>query len=212
MKGQSKIKPLTQALENIKTSYEARGIILGNSPMGLLSSGAKDADGIKALSNAEKEQVQKAMQKYGMTKEKYHFLITAQPLLWQAMTTTVTDSHFKEVNEDLRTVCNAYSFPPDLLVAGTTYENTKEAKKQLYQDSIIPEMTDFLQGLSSALLLPDSGLELYADFSHIACLQTDNKLRADMFNSMVTAYSKAFADGAITIEQYTEALTQIGMI
>jgi phage portal protein BeeE len=212
LKGQSKIQPLTQALENITTSYEARGIILGNSPMGLLSSGAKDSDGIKSLTNTEKEQVQMSMKQYGMTREKYNFLITAQPLLWQAMTTTVTDSHFKEVNEDLRTVCNAYSFPPDLLMAGTTYENTKEAKKQLYQDSIIPEMNDFLQGLSSALLLTDSGLELYADFSHIQVLQADQKARADMFKSMVESYSKAFVDGAITLPQYTEALTQIGMI
>jgi len=212
LKGTSKVHALSQTLENIKISYEARGIILGNSPLGIISNESQDASGTVPLNEKDKQEVQSQMRTYGTALEKHSYVITNARLKWQSMATTVTEQHFKEVTEDMRTICNEYSFPPDLMLAGSTYENIKQAKKQLYQDSIIPEAEDFLSGLSSGLGLIDNNKILYPDFSHIAVLQTDYETKARTYNTMVMALSKAFADGAITVQQYTEQLTKIGMI
>jgi hypothetical protein len=212
LKGESRVRPLCQNLENIKTTYEARGVIIGNSPLGMITNDSTDAIGTSPLDPKEKEAVQKAMKKYGAGMDKYQYIITASKLKFQSMSVNISDTHFKEVEEDLKVICNAFSFPVDLLRGQTTYENVKEAKKQLYQDSIIPESIDFLSGLSSALGLLDKNIQLYPDFSHIPALQTDYETKARTYNVMTMALSKALADQAITIEQYTEALEKIGMI
>lgn len=212
LKGVSKIQPLTQLLQNIKVSYEARGIILGNSPLGMITNDSQDAAGTVPLDPKEKKEVQDAMRGYGTSAGKYSYLISSAKLKWQGMASSVTTQHFDEVTNDLRSICNAYAFPPDLLLAGSTYENIKEAKKQLYQDSIIPQANDFLQGISSGLGLLGRGVELYADFSHIAVLQDDYEKQARTWNVTVMALNKAYADQAITLQQYQDALTKVGLI
>lgn len=212
LKGRCKIQPLVQALENIKTAYESRGIILGNSPLGMITNDSQDAVGTVPLDPKEKKEVQNQMKNYGTSKGKYSYLISSAKLKWQSMSVAITEQHFKEVTEDMRTIANAYSFPTDLLLANSTYENIKEAKKQLYQDSIIPEANDWLSGLASAFGLIDTGLELYADFSHVAALQEDYEKKARMWNVTVMAADKAFASGIITPDEYREILEKTGML
>lgn len=212
LKGRSKLQPLTQTLENIKTAYESRGIILGNSPLGMITNDSTDAVGTVPLDPKEKKEVQDQMKGYGTSKGKYSYLISSAKLKWQSMSVSITEQHFKEVTEDMRTICNAFAFPPDLLLANSTYENIKEAKKQLYQDSIIPEANDWLSGLSSAFGLMESNLELHADFTHIAALQDDFEKKTRMWNVATMALNKALADQAITVEEYKATLEKIGMI
>lgn len=212
LKGRCKIQPLVQTLENIKTAYESRGIILGNSPLGMITNDSRDAVGTQPLDPKEKKEVQDSMRNYGTSKGKYSYLISSAKLKWQSMSVAITEQHFKEVTEDLRTVCNAFAFPPDLLLANSTYENIKEAKKQLYQDSIIPEANDWLSGLASAFGLIDTGLELYADFSHIPVLQSEYESKATTWNTTTMAANRAFQDGVITIEEYRLILSRANMI
>ena len=58
LKGVSRIQPLTQACENVITAYEARGILEGNSPLGIISNQSKDQAGAITFNPKEKEQLQ----------------------------------------------------------------------------------------------------------------------------------------------------------
>ena len=56
---------------------------------------------------------------------------------------------FEEVDDDFKTIANAYSFPPEVLLPDTKYENKQKALVQLYQEAIIPEADEWLQGISN---------------------------------------------------------------
>lgn len=211
-KGDSKITALQSNLETIKTTYEARGVIIGNSPVGIFSSGAT-GDSLQQMTPIEKKDVQDEMKKYGLKLNKYQFIITTANLKFTPVSINLDQLKFYQgLEHDQSAIADAYSFPVELFQNGVTYENKKEAKKQLYQDSIIPEATDWLEGLSSGLGLIDNNLMLVPDFSHIAALQTDYETKSRTWNFAVTAYSKAKADGVISDEEYKDGLSNIGMI
>lgn len=213
LKGTSKIMPLTQVCENIKTAYEARGILQGNSPMGIITNKSTDGQGSVPMIPGEKEQIQLDLKRYGLKKEKYQFLVTSANLDWTSMAVNIGGLKlFEEITADQSALADAFSFPVELFQNNVTYANKKEAKKQLYQDSIIPEANEFLQNLSTGLNLIDQGIELYADFSHIPILQDDLEKRSNTWMRAVSALDKSFASQAITIEEYRENLIKIGML
>ena len=212
LKGLSKIQALTQACENIRTAYSARGILQGNAPVGMISNKSKDGTGSTVLDPTEKKAVQDNLKKYGLAHDKkYQFIVTGMELAYVSMATNIGNLKlYEEIDADLRTICNQFKIPPEIFLSNVTYENKKEAKKQVYQDVIIPEAENWLSMLSKGLGMVDT--VFVPDYSHIAILQTDLESRARMHNWEVTALSKAFADGVLTNEQYILQLEKIGMI
>ena len=89
LKGVSKLKPLTQICENIITSNEARGIMQGNAPVGIISNRTKDSTGTAIMRPGEKESVQEELKKYGMKKDKYQFIVTSASLDFSSMATNI---------------------------------------------------------------------------------------------------------------------------
>lgn len=212
LKGASKIQSISQACENIKTAYEVRGMLIGNSPMGVLSNQTKDGAGTIPMTPDEEEELQKRLKKYGLTKEKYQYIVTSQSLSFVSMAQNIGNLKlFEEVDNDQSAIADQYSFPVELFQNNVTYENKKEAKKQLYQDSIIPEAKEWLDGISS-VMFPKLDYYLYPDYSHISVLQSDYESKARIWNYSVTALSKALADQAITLDEYTETLKKIELI
>ena len=172
--GDSKIRPLVQACENIKSAYEARGILIQNSALGILSNETSDMSGTVPLATKDKDQLQEDYKKYGLAKNKWQLIITNASLKWQSMAVNVGQLKlFEEVEADFDTIANAFSFPPDVMKTNSTFENVNQAKKQLYQDAIIPEADEWLQGFSNFMGL--EGISFKSDFSHIAVLQDDKE-------------------------------------
>ena len=202
--GDSKIRPLQQPCENILHAYEARGVLIQNSALGILTNDSRDAiTGTLPLSKPDKEQLQEDYKKYGLTKAKWQMIITNAALKWQSMAVdTGKLKLFEEVDADYRTIANAYSFPPEILQTDSTYENKQRAIVQLYQDAIIPEANEFLQGIGNFLQLDNVFLK--ADFSHIAALQADLEKRSRTLNWAATGLSKAKDSGFIDEVDATE--------
>ncbi len=201
--GDSKIRPLQQACGNIKHAYEARGILIQNSALGILSNDAKDAvTGTVPIIPKDREDLQEDFKtKYGLTKEKWQLIITNMSLLWQSMAVDVGKLKlFEEVDSDYRAIAAAYSFPPELLQpkSGTSLnqESKDESLRQLYQDATIPEANEFLLGLTNFLGLD---MILKADFSHIAVLQANLTLRSKAMQSASKGLSDAVESNLIEI-------------
>lgn len=211
--GKSKITAITQACENIITAYEARGMLMGNAPLGIISNRSKDGQGSAILDPKDKKSIQDNLRQYGMAKDKYKFIVSSSDLSWSSMAINISGLKlFEEVESDRQTISNTFGFPDTLLNSNQTYENIKEAKKQLYQDSIIPESNEIMQGFSKFFGLIDKGKELYADYSHVPSLQLDLESRSRTWNYTVTSLDKAFASQAITIKEYQEVLRKIKML
>ncbi len=211
LKGISRVTQLSQVCENIKTAYEVRGIIQGNSPLGMITNQSTDGMGTVPLLPEDKENIQNELKKYGATKKKYQFIVTSASLRYVSMATSVANLKlFDEVDDDQSAIADAFNFPVELFQNNVTYENKKEAKKLLYQDSTIPEAKVWLDGLNKFFGFND--IELYPDYSHVSVLQEDLERKAKMWNWTVTALSKALADGAMTSEEYRINLEKIGLL
>lgn len=203
--GDSKIRPLIQACENIKNAYEARGILIQNSALGFLSNETQDAQGTADLNPDDKDALQKEFkEKYGLTRNKWQVILTNARLRWVPMVVNMTNLKlFEEVDADFRTIANQMNFPPEILQTESTYENKQKAIKQLYQEAIIPECDEWLEGLSEGLKLD---FLLQSDFSHISILQEDLNARSQALNYASTALSKAVQAGIISPADAEEQL------
>ncbi len=204
--GDSRIRPLVQACDNIKAAYEARGILIKNSALGILSNDTKDGMGSVPLDPSDKENLQKDYEKYGLTKKKWQLIITNASLKWQSMAVEVGKLKlFEEVDADYRAIAGAYSFPPELLQPkeGTSLNTASkdEALRQLYQDSIIPEADEWLQGLADFFKLD---VILKSDFSHIPVLQADLAMRSTAMQRSSMGLAKALEGGFIQLPDAEE--------
>jgi phage portal protein BeeE len=196
LQGQSKLIPLVQACENIKAAYEARGILIQNSALGILSNAGVDQVGTTQLDPKEKKELQEDYKRYGLSKSKWQLIMTNAALKWQSMATDVGKLKlFDEVDSDFRTIANAYSFPPEILQTDSTYENKSKAIKQLYQDVIIPEANEWLQAKSNFMGLEN--ISFVSDYSHVPELQADLKERATSLVQAARGIDIALANGSI---------------
>ena len=212
--GTSKLNALTPVLKNIRSAYEARGVIIRKrGALGILSNGAADATGFAApMDEKQKEKLQEEYKKYGLTDEQWQIIITNLNLKWQQMGVDVEKLKlFDETWENAIKICDAYMFPYELFGnrAGVTYENKKEAKKQLYADSLIPEALERQQALNRAFGLDNKAYYIKVSYSHIPILQEDNQKKADTLMKLTAGLDRALASGAITVEQYTASLSEI---
>lgn len=203
--GDSKLRPLVQPCENIKHAYEARGILISQSPRGILSNQSTDQLGRTDLTPEEKEKLHEDMRKnYGLTRKKWDVILTNATLGWTSMAAdTGKMKLFEEVDADFRTIANQFNFPPEILQTDSTYENKQKALVQLYQEAIMPEANEWLQGLANWMGLD---VRLVADFSHVAVLQADLQKRATALNQAATGLSKALTAGIVHPEEAAEEM------
>ncbi len=97
-------------------------------------------------------------------------IITPKKLSWVNFGLSASDlSLIEQYNASIKDLCNIYSVPSVLLnnTESSTYNNVKEAKKQLYQMSIIPELIKIREELNR-WLVPTYGNKLYIDFDFVS--------------------------------------------
>lgn len=215
LKGESKMKALTAAINNMKMAYESRGIIMKyRGAQGILSPDGKDAAGTVPFSEPEKEAAQLAWKGYGTLQGQAQLLITSVAAKFTPMTQNDPKKLglFEECEKDFDKMLDQYGCPQEMFVRpdGSTYENQKQAEKGMYVRTTIPEANEWVMGLN-AKFFPDGKLKIIADYSHLPIFQEDMKIKADAMNSMMTVLSKALQDKGITPEEYREELGKIGL-
>ena len=209
LKGTSKIESLRGPLENIRLAYKKRNIVL-KTPIGILSNGQSDAIGQAVpMDPTEKEKAQTRLEIRGPNP-----IITNLAVKYDSMD---IDSRkmglFEETKEDTLKICDAYGVPYEMLAAqkGVTYANLKEAKKQFYEETIIPDAQEKVDALNLFLGTDSRTWHITASFAHLPVFAEDIKNRAVSLKQMIEALSKALADGAITLVQYKIELQKFGI-
>lgn len=213
--GESKMKGLTVAINNIKMAYETRGQILADrGALGILSNKSADIAGQIPVSAEDRDEVHKQYSGiYGGLKGQKRVIITNADLRWQEMSVSPDKlGLFKETEEDFYKMCDAYGTPCELFASskGATYVNKNEARKDLYDNTTIPEANEWIGALSN-YYYPDGNVTLVMDYSHLSIFQEDLELNAAALGNLVKGLSQAFADGAITVQEYQFELNKIGL-
>ena len=210
--GDSKVDALSAVCDNIIIAYEARGTVLSNSAIGLLANETKDGLGsLTDISDPEKKELQNAYKgKYGLSRDKNQLILTNLNLRFQDMSFDMRKLGLIEgLQQELRTICNAYSFPSEIFETQTTFANKEQAQIQLYEIAQT-EANEYLEKLNDYFEFTD--IELYANYSHVKILQGDMEKKTRMWNTATMALNRALMDQAITADEYREALIKIGML
>lgn len=206
IRGQSRIKALQDPISNIVAAYEARNVLITRrGAIGILSNTSKDVVGAMPVSKDDKADLQRDFQMYGLNKEQSQVIITSASLTWQSMTFPTKDLMlFEEIEDDVRQICDNYTYPMHLLgfKAGTTFSNMAEAKKSLYQDAIIPESNRFAKAITSFLNTEKYGFTISVSYDHLEVFQKNEKEKADAMRIKVLAFDTAFKSKVVTREEY----------
>ena len=203
---------------NIVAAMKSRNtLITKRGAVGILSNVAKDRAGVIPLDDVEKGELQKDFKKYGIVGQPYQIIITNASLTWQQIGFSTKELLlFEEVEDSVNSLCDAYRWLPQLMSRGKASQlngnDRKEAQKQVYRDSIIPEsdsrMEQFMEGIIASDNTTYVGLTIYADFSGVEILQEDKKIMADTLMVNVMAGMTLFTNQLITKNEW---LIMIGM-
>jgi phage portal protein BeeE len=216
LKGESKLKALSGPINNIIAAYKARNIFLEHrGALGLLTNSTKDATGgTMPLDPKEREKVQAEYRRYGVQPGQFPVIITDMSLNWQQMAVDLEKLRvFEEVEADFFKICDSFGISNQLFSTnrGVTFNNKKEAKKEFYQDTIIPEFNEWIGAVNQFFGTENEGWKLIGDYSHLPIFQDNIKERSQSLQTIVNALSRALADQAISIEQYQAELQKFGI-
>lgn len=214
--GESPLKSLTWALSNIKAAYEARNIyITRRGAFGIFSNNSTGDLGTQPIEKQDKDQLQKDLNKYGLTKNQWQFIITNANLKWNPITLPTKDLElYKEVKEDVIAIATVYNYPILLLnyMEGSTYANQNIATRQLYTDAIIPAAQQIAGEINRSINAYDFNKEYYLDYSHIEALQADKKTEAERNEISIRTLlevNRAIKEGNLTLEAAINIITMI---
>lgn len=215
--GDSPMRSLSVPIQNIRSAYEARNVLIENrGALGILTNNSSDAIGSSLpLDGVEKEKLQNDyQQRFGLSKNKWQLLMTSLNLKWQQMSIDTDKLKlFEEVKADTEQICDAYGVKFELLAnqKGTTFENQRTAEKAFYLNTIIPEAEEQADAINRELERLNKSWYLRASFDHLDIFQDNRKERAQSITVLINGLSRAYQDGAITIEEYKEELRKMNV-
>ena len=133
------IKPI---LHNIDTELNNSDFVSGTLGLfGILSSNGMP------VSPAAKDELQQHLRKdYGMSDDKYNFVISNNEIKYTPIQIPVDELKFSEnVKNNIKWLCNFFNINPMLIFGESTYANQEEAVKSFYRDCIQPLAEVMLQ-------------------------------------------------------------------
>lgn len=207
LNGESPMVSLAMPIQNIRASYEARNVLIENrGALGILSNGANDVTGgAVPMDPKEKGILHEDLKKYGMSKSQRQFILTNLNLKWQQMTIDADKLQLHEENrESLTRICDVYGVPFELMgnQKGVTFDNKKAAEKQMYQNTIIPEALEWIDGLNRRFETKDKSWDMKVSFDHLPIFEEDSaqiKTKDDM-------WAGRYKNNLITLNQYNNAV------
>lgn len=198
----SRLIGLEYPVSNIVAAYKSRNtLITKRGALGILTNDGKDQAGVIPMDTDVKNDVQRDFSQYGLTGQPKQVIITDAALKWQQMGYATKDLLlFEEIEDDINRLCDAYGYPAELLARtkGVTFDNKKQAKKELYRDTIIPEAESRMQQNSKGIIPNDKGIVMKMDFSDIDVIQEEAKEKATARKELNEALSIEFDKGLIT--------------
>jgi len=213
--GESKMKGLRAAIRNIKMAYESRGVILKHrGALGILSNQSTDGVGSSLpMDQTEIDDIQEKYRQYGGLDGQNQIIISSANLRWQQMTVNPDKlGLFQETEEDFNKILDGYGVPSEMFVRqkGSTYENQKQAERGMYERTTIPAANEWIMGINDRFF-PDSEKKMIVSYDHLQIFQEDIKAKSEVINTRVNALSRMLMDQAITLDEYREELSKLGV-
>jgi len=173
--------------------------------LGILTRKQGDVTGAEVQDfEKEKDEIQQAYkQQYGVQLDQSQIIITTQDLSWQSMAQPVSTLGLKESKrEAIEGVCMIFKVRPDLLLGGSTFSNVEQAELSVLNSIVIPTANRDMGEFRKKLKLKG---HIKIDFSEHPLIK---KTSADSDKEKMKTLQQAYKDGAITLEEYRQNLSQ----
>lgn len=209
VRGESRLVGLKNVIKNIIQAEEAiYALNKDRGAQGMLINKSSDKAGHIPLTQSEKNEIQREYKlRYGVGVGQDKVLITNADLQWQQMSFNVKDLMlFEGIDSNIQRLADALDYPYELISSGkgVTYANKLEAKRDYYQNNIIPLAKYYAEAFSNFFgLTKDS---IYIDFSSVECLRKSEQERADELNRLNQAFQIAKNNGVISRTEWRIAL------
>lgn len=209
---QSRLVGLDMAISNICAAMEANNVLLKKrGPLGFISHDAgavKDAvAGYLPMTKQEKEEVQDALQAYGMSWDQYQYVISRTAMRWNPMSFDVKQLGITDtVVLGSKAICRRMNFPYVLFEEiDATYANGSNAHKSVYQNNVIPNNRKDFKKYEQYFKMQENNVVFVCDYSELPVLQEDELNKGQAANAQTQALERDWLNGMITRNQWLEA-------
>lgn len=193
---------LSKPINNWIAQMIARGtLIVDGGPKGVLCNNANgDIYGDNSLNPGEVDRLNENFKrKYGIVGKLFSILVTTANVKWVPITGNSEDLKLHQEDKECRNaICNALGINPNVLISDSTYDNQNGAKRDAYQDLVIPDSENYCEALTKAIARDDE-IVIRLDYSHISVLQEDKKNAASALSLVSNAIRNLYNDGIITL-------------
>jgi len=158
---------------------------------------------------AEKALTEEKLLSYGTKAGQKSVFVTPYDLQWVRMDSPISD--FLPVQMDEKQfghLCNQFALADVLLNSklASTYNNVKEAEIKSYQNCFMPLVQNVLNAHSVGFGMAERNEWFEADYSGVACLQEDEKLKYEAADTKRQYFQNLYDAGLITKNQILSGL------
>lgn len=191
--GLSRVEPGARATDrnNAAAAHNMALLQNGARPSGaLIYEAIKGADGAERFPPAEvlSKARERFVETYGSPENSGKPMVLAGNVRWQEMAITPKDMDFADAKDDSsRDICAAFGVPHVLLVRGdATYNNVREAKLELYEQTVLPLAEHFTDELNNWLAPRfGDGLKLTLDYDRVTALEPRREARRESVTALL---------------------------
>lgn len=157
----------------------------------------------------EKELAEEKLLSYGTKSGQRSVFVTPYDLQWVRMDSPISDFMPVEMDEkQFGHLCNQFMISDILLNSKlqSTFNNTKEAEIKSYQNAFMPLVQNVLNSHAVGFGMSERNEWFEADYSGVACLQEDEKLKFEAAEAKRAYYQSLYDSGLITKNQILTGL------
>ena len=187
----SPVDALSTHTRNYMAQLIGRGnLIVNGGPKGILYGNDTTDVGNAAITPSESKKLQDDFKrKYGIVHKLYEIMVTPKKLGWITLGSNTDQLKLHEEDKAcLEAIAQTIGFDPNLIIQGSTYDNSSQAKKAAYQDLIIPDSESITEVLTNAICKDRAIIKM--DFTHVPCLQKDMKELVEKVAALYADFSK----------------------
>lgn len=202
---ESRFVSASAAINNLIVNYSGRGKLMDR-PAGFISSDSSSSNtGSLPASTSDIEAIQKRLNtRYGAKDSKSMLMAVKSALKWNAISFPMSEMMYDKLEKhDTITIAELFGYPPALLGLSDnqTFNNIKEAGKQLYTNMAIPEGESYVAQLTEGIVEMSDRVEYAIDFSHVPELQADKKQASEVLKNNTAPVLQQLVAGIITYGQ-----------
>lgn len=209
----SRLVGLDMDISNFCAAREADNVLLKRKgPLGFISRDiAKDALGSVPLVDGQKEDLQNALSRYGLSWAQLQYVISAFPAKWNSMSYNVGELGTKETaTASEKGICHRYNFPYILYeMSDSAYSaNGSNAEKNAYTSNVIPNAKKDINKYNKFFKAAENNAKITMCFDDVPCLQKNKGEQATARKSLDDALKLEYDNDIITRNMW---LMEIGL-